>query len=117
MLFFFFQAEDGIRDGTVTGVQTCALPISSAQSVLEAEQSEDIPQAAPVYGRQEIKAPFERSSLAITLLFVGGLVLEVFGGILWSVTQSASAGLPLFVAGFVAVIMAIIVRRQQANKS
>src|SRR6266568_7975701 len=28
--FFFFQAEDGIRDGTVTGVQTCALPISAA---------------------------------------------------------------------------------------
>src|SRR5438309_7449705 len=27
--FFFFQAEDGIRDGTVTGVQTCALPIYS----------------------------------------------------------------------------------------
>src|SRR5207245_6679197 len=27
-LFFFFQAEDGIRDATVTGVQTCALPIS-----------------------------------------------------------------------------------------
>src|SRR5207245_6535023 len=26
---FFFQAEDGIRDATVTGVQTCALPISS----------------------------------------------------------------------------------------
>src|SRR2546430_3046380 len=28
MFFFFFQAEDGIRDLTVTGVQTCALPIS-----------------------------------------------------------------------------------------
>src|SRR2546427_1028003 len=27
LLFFFFQAEDGIRDLTVTGVQTCALPI------------------------------------------------------------------------------------------
>src|SRR5258708_26609168 len=26
-LFFFFQAEDGIRDDLVTGVQTCALPI------------------------------------------------------------------------------------------
>ena len=26
--FFFFQAEDGIRDYKVTGVQTCALPIS-----------------------------------------------------------------------------------------
>src|SRR2546430_8616475 len=29
--FFFFQAEDGIRDLTVTGVQTCALPISFEQ--------------------------------------------------------------------------------------
>src|SRR2546421_6707624 len=28
--FFFFQAEDGIRDLIVTGVQTCALPISQA---------------------------------------------------------------------------------------
>ena len=27
-VFFFFQAEDGIRDVAVTGVQTCALPIS-----------------------------------------------------------------------------------------
>src|SRR5258708_10186601 len=30
--FFFFQAEDGIRDDLVTGVQTCALPISIAQA-------------------------------------------------------------------------------------
>src|SRR5438309_2659678 len=30
---FFFQAEDGIRDGTVTGVQTCALPISRMSGV------------------------------------------------------------------------------------
>src|SRR5437870_7118927 len=29
IFFFFFQAEDGIRDGHVTGVQTCALPIST----------------------------------------------------------------------------------------
>ena len=28
VFFFFFQAEDGIRDYKVTGVQTCALPIS-----------------------------------------------------------------------------------------
>src|SRR5438067_7200999 len=31
-LFFFFQAEDGIRDRNVTGVQTCALPIILAVS-------------------------------------------------------------------------------------
>src|SRR5437870_7105008 len=30
MFLFFFQAEDGIRDGHVTGVQTCALPICLA---------------------------------------------------------------------------------------
>src|SRR2546430_9392745 len=33
--FFFFQAEDGIRDLTVTGVQTCALPISTAERAAE----------------------------------------------------------------------------------
>src|SRR5699024_11386340 len=33
-LSFFFQAEDGIRDRNVTGVQTCALPISSHGMVL-----------------------------------------------------------------------------------
>src|SRR5437773_4628003 len=32
MVCFFFQAEDGIRDRDVTGVQTCALPISQIQS-------------------------------------------------------------------------------------
>src|SRR5438093_9298785 len=32
-VFFFFQAEDGIRDWSVTGVQTCALPIYPGGSV------------------------------------------------------------------------------------
>src|SRR3989337_1894147 len=32
--FFFFQAEDGIRYATVTGVQTCALPISLIAAVI-----------------------------------------------------------------------------------
>src|SRR5437762_10573216 len=31
-MIFFFQAEDGIRDTSVTGVQTCALPISEDES-------------------------------------------------------------------------------------
>src|SRR5215216_3742847 len=33
LIYFFFQAEDGIRDDLVTGVQTCALPISLALPV------------------------------------------------------------------------------------
>src|SRR2546426_6006845 len=36
LLFFFFQAEDGIRDYKVTGVQTCALPICASPSDAEA---------------------------------------------------------------------------------
>src|SRR2546430_13180175 len=35
---FFFQAEDGIRDLTVTGVQTCALPIFSGQFRIDRER-------------------------------------------------------------------------------
>src|SRR5687768_18006428 len=35
MIFFFFQAEDGIRDVAVTGVQTCALPIWTVVPVPE----------------------------------------------------------------------------------
>src|SRR5207245_6592799 len=50
-VFFFFQAEDGIRDATVTGVQTCALPIfhlSQALGQMEEaiELCRDCPQLA-----------------------------------------------------------------------
>src|SRR5215468_4998095 len=36
--FFFFQAEDGIRDRDVTGVQTCALPICQKDDVMNSGQ-------------------------------------------------------------------------------
>src|SRR2546427_3943361 len=39
--FFFFQAEDGIRDLTVTGVQTCALPISAVGIDLDDPMQKD----------------------------------------------------------------------------
>src|SRR5207249_9751938 len=39
--FFFFQAEDGIRDRNVTGVQTCALPISRATATSAPPSSVD----------------------------------------------------------------------------
>src|SRR5256886_16783388 len=52
LLCFFFQAEDGIRDLTVTGVQTCALPISgfgawmgAIQARMEAALARLLPQA------------------------------------------------------------------------
>src|SRR5688572_32558485 len=48
--FFFFQAEDGIRDLTVTGVQTCALPISK-------EYLADIRETDPIYLREGLGHP------------------------------------------------------------
>jgi hypothetical protein len=87
----------------------------AAQPALENEEVET-PAAmrpAPIYGRQEIRTPFERSSAGITLLFAGGLLLEVIGVLLWLATQSAQTGLPLFFAGLVAVITSLLVRRQR----
>src|SRR5438552_15023413 len=43
--FFFFQAEDGIRDDLVTGVQTCALPISARPSPRRASAGSPPPRA------------------------------------------------------------------------
>src|SRR6266849_7843487 len=50
ILFFFFQAEDGIRDPLVTGVQTCALPISSRARAC-ARTSRSAPPPAGAVGR------------------------------------------------------------------
>src|SRR5690606_40496613 len=40
--FFFFQAEDGIRDFHVTGVQTCALPIYVARRIVDKADDPDV---------------------------------------------------------------------------
>src|SRR5688572_32988410 len=51
---FFFQAEDGIRDLTVTGVQTCALPIFGASMC--------VPLCAPIEYTESVKpSPFRMS--------------------------------------------------------
>src|SRR5256885_10446824 len=42
VLFFFFQAEDGIRDYKVTGVQTCALPIYVESGKAQVEQFDHV---------------------------------------------------------------------------
>src|SRR5256886_8239718 len=48
VFFFFFQAEDGIRDLTVTGVQTCALPISAPALEYADAIARPSPRVAPV---------------------------------------------------------------------
>src|SRR5439155_16637708 len=61
--FFFFQAEDGIRDGHVTGVQTCALPISARRGVQGTRRVPRTPRRAagprarpPVFARRPARA-------------------------------------------------------------
>ena len=66
-----------------------------------------------VVGKQEIHVSFERSSLAIVALFVGGLLLEIGGALLWQAAQSEQAGLPLCIAGFVAVVTGILLARER----
>ncbi len=84
-----------------------------AQPTLEHEETSNVNETAPSFGRQEIRTTFERSPLAIILLFIGGLILEIGGIVLLTATQSTQIGLPLIVAGIVAVITAILVRRQR----
>src|SRR2546422_9004967 len=49
-VFFFFQAEDGIRDVAVTGVQTCALPISPAEAIAHTVVLHGAPIGVPAEG-------------------------------------------------------------------
>src|SRR5690606_19620751 len=83
VVFFFFQAEDGIRDFHVTGVQTCALPILPAESaavVIDAyqdpagvrpEQIEEVTEAAvaaaPPERQREVRVVLERRLVATAL--------------------------------------------------
>src|SRR2546423_10708295 len=56
IFFFFFQAEDGIRDKLVTGVQTCALPISDARERLGERHQAQVVQRVHEEARVEVMA-------------------------------------------------------------
>ncbi len=83
------------------------------QAVLEVQPVDPPARISPVYGRQDIRMPFESSPLAITMLFIGGIIMEISGVLLWSASHSAQVGLPLCAAGFIAVMTSILVRRQR----
>src|SRR5256712_13824688 len=57
LLFFFFQAEDGIRDLIVTGVQTCALPISATAEAGEL----DVRRRTEAERRRDLLEDYERA--------------------------------------------------------
>src|SRR2546430_5188325 len=55
--FFLFQAEDGIRDLTVTGVQTCALPICEERRVAEVEKARVTDHDVEAEGEEHVDHP------------------------------------------------------------
>src|SRR6266545_5936899 len=85
--FFFFQAEDGIRDKLVTGVQTCALPISDAlttavlagglHAVLDVTSPEVLPADSPLYDHDNVLlTPHIAGSLGTELARMGALAVD-----------------------------------------
>src|SRR5207244_8792328 len=68
-LVCFFRAEDGIRDDLVTGVQTCALPISAAATGIVADQvATVVPWSAAVPVAAAAAAQLAQEGIAVDLL-------------------------------------------------
>src|SRR5207248_7357693 len=65
---FFFQAEDGIRDRTVTGVQTCALPICNI--AIRVHRGASHPAMIGVGGEGSLLINYKRTSWQIPTQFV-----------------------------------------------
>ncbi len=74
--------------------------------------TQNSPSSRPIFSRQRIRQPLERSPLGITILLTGGLILEVIGILAWIATDSPQTGGSLILAGLLAVIVATIARRQ-----
>src|SRR5207245_2979805 len=68
--YYVFQAEDGIRDATVTGVQTCALPIS-----FQILADQPLGQAL---GSQPTLSPWENAPSAPEIVFLHDALLDWF---------------------------------------
>ena len=102
-------------EDTYTALQSALVeyaPTTHAMLDIEPPDKQQPAQLAPMYSRRQIRQPLDRSPLGITLLLVGGLLVEVLGAIAWAATGSLATGLPLFLAGLVAVGVATLARRQ-----
>ena len=127
-LFRELSVEDGIRTVYIrssrekiemlyreiqTAIATYAPHETSSSQSSQQSGEEETTRPAPVYKRKTLHTTFEQSSLGITALFVGGLLLEIIGILAWSLSRSAQVGLPLCLAGLLAVIVATLSVRQR----
>src|SRR3989454_11222962 len=75
-LFFFFQAEDGIRDYKVTGVQTCALPISTVTIRIWEAATAQVRHTLKGHGRVVACAAFGPDGRSLTTADLDGMVKQ-----------------------------------------
>src|SRR5690625_6517808 len=68
VICFFFQAEDGIRDGHVTGVQTCALPIFEPHTTYMSSRSSENFEISMRLSLEGIGALLQRDSEYTTIV-------------------------------------------------
>src|SRR5437879_9349964 len=86
--FFFFQAEDGIRDTSVTGVQTCALPICVRPYLHAGPVSRGV-----IFGRAARSAlPGLGPALGLTLVCLSLFVLLPLGALLLRRSEERRVG-------------------------
>src|SRR5580765_7737648 len=102
---FFFQAEDGIRDGRVTGVQTCALPISNGFTYVAPPSPPSVSSISPSSGTTA-------GGTAVTITgsaFVSGATVTIGGtaatGVNVGSATSIAATTPAHAAGGTDVVV------------
>src|SRR2546425_6577763 len=90
IFFFFFQAEDGIRDKLVTGVQTCALPISSSAPVIVVDRVGILADLYALADVAVVGGGFHRAGLH-SVLEPAGFGVPGAGGPYWHMSRDAAA--------------------------
>lgn len=84
----------------------------SQETPVAQEGGEEKPRPILNDEKQVVKQTLERSPLGITILLTGGILLEIVGAIVWFETASVQTGLPLFLAGIIALLVAALTLRQ-----
>src|SRR5699024_599956 len=90
-MYFFFQAEDGIRDRNVTGVQTCALPIWEVHEFPKSENSVPLDRLFHLRSIDDRAGMFKRSSRNTGWKYILDIKLRPFCGLHHIIQPSDSA--------------------------
>jgi hypothetical protein len=106
------QAEKQLRQPGETTDDAYTLQEDQQTEQAGPQSQQSAPVRSPIYSQQRIRQPLERSPLGITILLVGGLILEIGGILAWTALGNAQMGITFILTGLFAVVIATIARRQ-----